>query len=160
REEYAVPFVPKTVSEIKGAEQEILAYTVYIRFFPNSWDLSKKITAQEGDKTVEKPYDPHVEDTLNEIATLAGQFGAAQIVIEGHTDSSMKGQVPDNLVKDLSQRRANAVREALLHRFKNLDPNRFSVEGVGWDRPADPKDPDNQAKNRRVEVRVYSAEKQ
>jgi NitT/TauT family transport system substrate-binding protein len=160
KDEYTVPFAPKTVSEIRGAEQEILANTVYIRFFPNSWDLFKKITTTEDGKTVEKAYDPHVDDTLNEIATLAGQFGAAQIIIEGHTDSSMRGQVPPNLVKDLSERRANAVKEALLAKFKNLDPNRFSVEGVGWDRPADPKDPDNQAKNRRVEVRVFSAEKQ
>jgi hypothetical protein len=30
---------------------------------------------------------------------------------------------------------------------------------MGWDKPGDPKDPDNQAKNRRVEVKVYSAEK-
>jgi hypothetical protein len=30
---------------------------------------------------------------------------------------------------------------------------------MGWARPADPSDPDNHAKNRRVEVKVYSAEK-
>jgi NitT/TauT family transport system substrate-binding protein len=160
KDEYAVPFVPKTVTEIKGAEQEILANTVYIRFFPNSWDLYKKVNVQEDGKTVEKLYDPHVNEVLEEIATLAGQFGAAQIIIEGHTDSSMKGQVPANLVKDLSQKRAEAVRDALLEKHKELDRNRFSVEGVGWDRPADPKDPDNQPKNRRVEVRVFSAEKQ
>jgi len=40
------------------------------------------------------------------------------------------------------------------------DGKRFATEGLGWDRPADPKDPDNQVKNRRVEVKVYSAEKQ
>jgi NitT/TauT family transport system substrate-binding protein len=160
KDEYTVPFAPKTVSEIRGAEQEILANTVYIRFYPNSWDLFKKVTTTEEGKTVEKSYDPHVEDTLNEIATLAAQFGAARIIIEGHTDSSMRGQVPATLVKELSEKRANAVKEALLGKFKNLDSNRFSVEGVGWDRPADAKDPDNQAKNRRVEVRVFSAEKQ
>jgi flagellar motor protein MotB len=68
----------------------------------------------------------------------------------------MQGQVPASLVKELSLNRANAVKEALAQKFK-LDPNRFSVEGVGWDRPADPKD---QSKNRRVEVVVYPAEKQ
>ena len=30
---------------------------------------------------------------------------------------------------------------------------------MGWDRPADPNDPDNHAKNRRVEVKVFTAEK-
>jgi NitT/TauT family transport system substrate-binding protein len=29
---------------------------------------------------------------------------------------------------------------------------------MGWDRPADPSDPDNGAKNRRVEIKVYPAE--
>ena len=31
--------------------------------------------------------------------------------------------------------------------------------GFGLGQPADPSDPDNQAKNRRVEIKVYSAEK-
>ena len=35
----------------------------------------------------------------------------------------------------------------------------LKVEGLGWDRPADPQDPTNHAKNRRVEVKVYPAEK-
>ena len=55
--------------------------------------------------------------------------------------------------------RANAVKEALVQKYKELDPNRFDVDGMGWDRPADPNDPDNQAKNRRVEIKVYPAEK-
>jgi flagellar motor protein MotB len=31
---------------------------------------------------------------------------------------------------------------------------------MGWDRPADSNDPLNQAKNRRVEIKVYPAEVQ
>jgi flagellar motor protein MotB len=42
--------------------------------------------------------------------------------------------------------------------FNSLQPNQFSVSGVGWDRPADSSDPDNNAKNRRVEIKVYPAE--
>ena len=67
--------------------------------------------------------------------------------------------MPEALVKELSLNRANAVREALVNKFK-MDPNRFAAAGLGWDLPADPNDPDNQAKNRRVEIKVYSAEKQ
>ena len=37
---------------------------------------------------------------------------------------------------------------------------RLHVDGLGWDRPADPKNPLDQAKNRRVEIKVYTAEKQ
>ena len=55
--------------------------------------------------------------------------------------------------------RANSVREALVNKYK-MDPNRFEAAGWGWDRPADPSDPENQVKNRRVEIKVYSAEKQ
>ena len=96
---------------------------------------------------------------LDEVAKLAGQFGAARIIIEGHTDGSMKGQIPSSLVKELSENRANAVKEGLLQKYKELDPNRFNVEGMGWDKPADPSDPENHAKNRRVEVKIYTAEK-
>ena len=38
------------------------------------------------------------------------------------------------------------------------DPRRFSSAGLGWDRVADASDPNNHAKNRRVEIKVYPAE--
>ena len=110
-------------------------------------------------KKVEELYDPRVDFVLEEVGRLVGQFGAARVIIEGHTDSSMKGQVPASVVKELSMNRANAVKEALVRKFK-LNPNQFAVDGVGWDRPADRNDPENHAKNRRVEVRIFSAEKQ
>ena len=31
-------------------------------------------------------------------------------------------------------------------------------EGMGWDRPADPRQPNDHAKNRRVEIKIYPAE--
>lgn len=159
KDTYRVQVTPKTVSEIRGAEKEILTNTVVIHFAPNSWDLHKKIVRKRDGKEVEELVDPNVDLVLEEVAKLAGQFGAARIIIEGHTDSSMRGQVPDSLVKELSNKRANAVKEALLQKYKDLDPNRFAVEGMGWDRPADPNDPNNQAKNRRVEIKVFTAEK-
>jgi NitT/TauT family transport system substrate-binding protein len=160
KDEYRLQLTPKTVSEIRSAEKEILTNTIVIKFFPNSWDLHKKVNRKVDGKDVEELYDPTVDLTLEEVAKLAGQFGAAQIIIEGHTDSSMRGQVPSTLVKELSLNRANAIKEALLEKYKDLDPNRFSVDGVGWDKPADPADPDNHFKNRRVEIKVYSAEQQ
>jgi outer membrane protein OmpA-like peptidoglycan-associated protein len=159
KDEYRVQVTPRTVSEIRGAEQEILTNTIFLRFFPNNWDLYKKVTKKVGDKDVEELYEPNGDLVLEEIAKLAGQFGAARIVIEGHTDASMKGQVPASLVKELSLNRANAVKEALLRKYPDLDPNRFAVEGLGWDRPADGADADNHSRNRRVEVKVFSAEK-
>lgn len=160
KDEYKITLTPKTVSEIEGAEKEILTNTIVVKFFPNSWDLHKKVTRKVDGKDVEELYDQSVDLTLEEVAKLAGQFGAAQIIIEGHTDSSMRGQVPADLVKELSTNRANSIKEALLQKYKDLDPNRFAPKGMGWDKPADPADPDNHFKNRRVEIKVYSAEHQ
>jgi ABC-type nitrate/sulfonate/bicarbonate transport system substrate-binding protein/outer membrane protein OmpA-like peptidoglycan-associated protein len=158
KDDYSVKFAPKATMEVRG-EKEILTNTVVIHFFPNSWDLHKSITHDEGGKTIETLYDPKVDLVLGEIGKLAGQFGNARIIIEGHTDSSMQGRVPAEMVKELSLNRANAVKEAIVQKFK-LDQNRFNVDGLGWDRPADESDPQNNAKNRRVEVKVYAAEQQ
>lgn len=158
RSEYDVRFAPKPTNVVVESD-EIVKNTVIIHFYPNSWDLGKKIAEEVDGKTVERLYDPNVSFVLEHIAQLASQFGAARVVISGHTDASMKGQAPADLVKELSLNRANAVKEALLQKYESFDPNQFNVEGVGWDRPADPSDPDNQAKNRRVEVTIFAAEK-
>jgi NitT/TauT family transport system substrate-binding protein len=160
KNDYDVKFTPKSVTSIKAESGEILTKTVVFHFFPNSWDLRKTISKQEGNRTVDVLYDPNVPFVLEEIGKLAGQFGAARVIIEGHTDSSMKGKVPFEGVRDLSENRANSVKEALLQKFKTLQPNQFSAVGMGWNVPADSNDPDNQAKNRRVEVKVYPLEAQ
>jgi NitT/TauT family transport system substrate-binding protein len=157
KDEYTLKLTPMSANKIQAESNEILTNTVVIHFFPNSWDLKKK--AEVNGKETDELYDPTVEATLDAIARLTEQFGAARVVIEGHTDSSMKGQVDDRLVTELSYNRANAVKEALVEKFK-LDPNKFSVAGMGWSRPADWNDPTNQAKNRRVEIKVYPAEQQ
>jgi NitT/TauT family transport system substrate-binding protein len=158
KNEYAVQFAPATAASIQGESNEILTKTVVIHFFPNSWDLSKQVTETVDGKSVEKLYDPSAPLVVEEIGKMAGQFGAARIVIEGHTDSSMKNEVPESSVQELSANRANAVKEAILKKFSTLQPNQFTVSGVGWARPADPGDPMNHAKNRRVEVKVYPLE--
>ncbi|NUQ60846.1 MAG: OmpA family protein [Pirellulales bacterium] len=157
KDEYQISLTPKTVSEIRAESEEILTNTVVIHFFPNSWDLYKKVTKDVDGKPVEELYDPSVDAVLEEIAKITEQFGAARVIIEGHTDASMKGQIPVSLVKELSMNRANAVKEALVKKY-NLDPNKFVAEGMGWERPADSNDPANHAKNRRVEIKVYPAE--
>jgi len=158
KNEYDVQFAPSSASTVQGEKDEILTKTVVIHFFPNSWDLNKKVTRTVDNKDVEELYDPNVSFVVEEIGKLAGQYGAARIVIEGHTDGSMKTSVPKSLVQELSLNRANSVKEAILKKFGSLQPNQFSTAGMGWDRPADPSDPDNNAKNRRVEVKVYPAE--
>ena len=159
KNEYDIHFAPATAGTVQGEKNEILTKTVVVHFFPNSWDLNKKVTrTAETGKEVEELYDPNVSAVVEEIGKLAGQYGAARIVIEGHTDGSMQGQVPPSLVKELALNRANAVKEGILRKFGTLQPNQFSTAGLGWDRPADTADPQNHAKNRRVEIKVYPAE--
>jgi NitT/TauT family transport system substrate-binding protein len=158
KNEYDIKFAPATAGSVRSEKDEILTKTVVIHFFPNSWDLNKKVTRSVDGKEVEEFYDPNVNFVVEEIGKLAGQYGAARIVIEGHTDGSMKASVPKSLVQELSLNRANSVKEAILRKFGSLQPNQFSSAGIGWDRPADSSDPENNAKNRRVEIKVYPAE--
>ena len=139
------------------AEAPILTQTIRINFFPNSANPYEP-ARDDVDKAVPgKLYDPNVDATLEQVARLAGQFARAVILIEGHTDSSMKGKVPVQAVRDLSLARAEAIKRALIEKYK-FDPNKFNIEGKGWDVPADPSAPDNHALNRRVEISVFPPE--
>jgi NitT/TauT family transport system substrate-binding protein len=158
KNEYDIQFAPATAGSIQGEKNEILTKTVVIHFFPNSWDLNKKVTRTVDGKEVEELYDPNVGFVVEEVGKLAGQYGAARIVIEGHTDGSMRGTVPKSLVQELSLNRANSVKESIVRKFASLQPNQFASSGIAWDRPADSADPENHAKNRRVEIKVYPAE--
>jgi len=150
---YTATFSPDQFGKV-AAEAPIVTKTIRIHFFPNSADLWESARDEFGNKIQGKLYDPTVNDTLEAVAKLAGQFDRAIIAIVGHTDASMKGRVPDTAVKDLSLRRAKAVKDALVKKFK-FDPNKFSVQGKGWDQPLDPA---NHALNRRVEIGVYQPE--
>src|SRR5207249_3195097 len=88
RNEYDVQFAPASASTVKGESEEILTKTIVIHFFPNSWDLNKKVTKTIDGKDKDELYDPNAAFVVEEVGKLAGQFGAARIVIEGHTDSS------------------------------------------------------------------------
>lgn len=157
-DEYNVKFAPASTENILAESDEVLTNTVIIHFYPNSWDLKKMVSKDENGKKVDVLYDPNVDFVLDKVSELVAQFGAARVIIEGHTDSSMKKELPnDKLVKELSGNRAKAVKEALVQKFQ-IDPDRINTKGAGWDRPYDPQDPMNHAKNRRVEVRIFSAE--
>ncbi len=129
---------------------QILTKAVIITFEPNKADLNPA-------------YDPTIPGTLEEIGKLAGAFGNAYIVVEGNTDASRKGVVPADLVRQLSYDRADAVRKAIIDKYK-FDPNKFKVIGNGWDNPVptmtDPSNPEHNKKNRRVEVKVFPLEKE
>lgn len=161
RDEYQVTYVAKSVEEIQGAEKDpIVTHTVRIHFAPRSYNLEETIERRRNGKMVSELYDPTIDATLEDVAALVGKFGSARVVIEGHTDSSMRdegGEKIVELVRELSENRANAVKQALVRKYPSIDPNQLSVKGWGWDRPLEP---ENHAKNRRVEVKVYPAEQE
>jgi NitT/TauT family transport system substrate-binding protein len=143
-------FKPEALTKLSaeaGAGQ-VLTKAVMISFEPN--------------KSVLNPdYDSTIPGTLEEIGKLAGKFGNAYIIIEGNTDASRKGIVPSDLVRQLSYDRADAVRRAIMDKYK-FDPNKFKVVGNGWDNPlpgcTDPSNAEHNKKNRRVEVKVFPLE--
>ncbi len=159
KDEYTSSFVPTTYSKVQ-AEAPILTQTIRINFYPNSANLYEPQHDETGRGIANTLYDPTVSATLEKVGRLAGQYERAVIAIVGHTDASMKGRgVRFEDVERLSLDRANAVKKALVEKFK-FDPNKFVIKGMGWNQPADPDDPNNNALNRRVEISVYPPEVQ
>ncbi len=156
KDESIATFTPSSFRKVP-AEAPILTQTIRINFWPNSANPYEPARDDLGNTISGKLYDPNVDATLEQVARLAGQFARAVILIEGHTDSSMKGRVPVQAVRDLSLARAESIKRALIDKFK-FDPNKFSIEGKGWDVAADPNDLNNQALNRRVEISVFPPE--
>jgi outer membrane protein OmpA-like peptidoglycan-associated protein len=93
---------------------------------------------------------PGAQLKLNGVAdALTQQDPDSKVVVEGHTDS--QGGVSYN--QDLSQRRAQTVRDYLVSR--GIADDRVSSQGFGSSRSvADNKSPEGRANNRRVEIVV------
>ena len=156
QDNYISKFVPTTYNKV-NAEAPIITQTVRINFYPNSSNIYEPAHDLTGNAIQNTLYDPNVEATLDKVARLVGAYDRAVVAIVGHTDSSMKGKIPEQIVKDLSMNRAEAVKKALVDKYK-FDPKKFVVEGEGWNKPADPDNQMNQALNRRVEVSVFPPE--
>ena len=156
---YEYNFTPKTAKDLDLEKKDpVLTKIVTIAFVPNSYEVFKKVENPAGGPPVY--YDGNVEYTIEEIAKLAGQFGSAQIEISGHTDASKKGEADEALVKELSENRANAVKEAILRKYPKLPPNQLIARGYGWAKPAEGAGPNEYAKHRRVEIKVIPLEGQ
>ncbi len=156
KNESITTFVPTTYQKL-SAEKPILTQTIRINFYPNSSNIFEPQHDEFGKPIANTLYDPSATATLETVARLAGQYERATIAVVGHTDGSMKGRAPRSEVERLSLDRANAVRTALIQKYK-FDPNKFIVQGKAWDEPADQATPENHALNRRVEISVYPPE--
>jgi len=90
---------------------------------------------------------PEARTRLDQVADVLLTTRERDITIEGHTDS----QGGDALNMDLSQRRAEAVRDYLVGRGYQAD--RIKAHGLGKGNPiADNASPEGRANNRRVEI--------
>ncbi len=87
---------------------------------------------------------------LNKLETMMAENAGLQIEISGHTDKI--GSTAYN--KDLSQRRANAVKDYLVN--KGVDVRRITAVGYGEERPMASNDDEKDGRelNRRVEFKV------
>jgi outer membrane protein OmpA-like peptidoglycan-associated protein len=93
---------------------------------------------------------PGAQVKLNDVANaLIKQDAESKITVEGHTDS--QGEASYN--QDLSQRRAQSVRDYLVSR--GIAADRVTAQGFGLTRPiADNASAEGRANNRRVEIVV------
>ena len=84
---------------------------------------------------------------LDKLASFLKQFPDRKLLIEGYTDSVGS----DSYNQDLSERRAQSVRDALVQR--GVDTSRITARGYGKAHPvADNASPEGRAMNRRVEI--------
>ncbi|MEM6973975.1 MAG: OmpA family protein [Pseudomonadota bacterium] len=91
---------------------------------------------------------PASQPVLAEMAGFLTERPEAPILLVGHTDN--QGALPYNV--DLSTRRAQAVRQALIGQF-GIAPGRLEAHGVGFLAPRAPNgSEDGRARNRRVEM--------
>jgi outer membrane protein OmpA-like peptidoglycan-associated protein len=90
-------------------------------------------------------------EELAEVIELIQSVPTSTVVVEGHADKRKTSKRQYNL--DLSQRRANTVRQYLLSNSEGITPERITAKGFGFDRPVAPNDTEeNMQKNRRVMI--------
>jgi outer membrane protein OmpA-like peptidoglycan-associated protein len=96
---------------------------------------------------------PGAATTIDRLAQFMRDYPERAVRIEGHTDAAGS----DETNQSLSERRAQAVREALVGR--GLDAARIATLGFGEARPiADNDTPGGRQQNRRVEIVVSDAQ--
>ncbi len=97
--------------------------------------------------------DPKTYGVLDEAGEILVKWKELEVEIGGHTDS--QGSEKFNL--DLSEKRANSVRDYILNKFSDINPDNITAAGYGESKPIAPNDTaEGRKTNRRVEFRVLN----
>jgi outer membrane protein OmpA-like peptidoglycan-associated protein len=96
---------------------------------------------------------PAYQDDLAAAAAVFAKYEDTHILVEGHTDNTGS----DAINEPLSEQRAKAVSAFFVS--QGISPDRLSEKWYGSTQPRYPNDtPENQAKNRRVELAIVANE--
>ncbi|HEU4454571.1 MAG TPA: OmpA family protein [Longimicrobium sp.] len=91
-------------------------------------------------------------DTLEDVASVLSEYSKTAVIVQGHTDST--GSEEHN--QDLSERRANSVRNYLVSR--GVDADRLAAIGMGEGYPVASNDSESgRQENRRVDILLKAA---
>lgn len=146
---------------VSEAEKQNVADSVSVQMDTEAYQfvqisLSGAILFDSGKADIKKSAFP----ILTRVGNILSRYKGYQIKIEGHTDSvpinSASGTYKDNM--ELSQERALSVFRYLRDQ-KNLDPTKLESSGRGEYAPiASNKTEEGRARNRRVEIKIYTSE--
>lgn len=133
------------LNNIEGATVDVRAGQTTVNFVGDALFDPGKATLKESAKT-----------SLNKVAVaLKKEYNGKPIKVQGHTDSDPIRHSKWGSNQELSQARADAVRQYLVS--KGVDANRVSSEGFGDSKPKDAGTTASaKAKNRRVEIVVLT----
>jgi flagellar motor protein MotB len=133
------------LGNIEGASVNVTAGQTTVNFIGDALFDPGKATLKESAKT-----------SLTKVAAaLKKEYNGKPIKVQGHTDSDPIRHSKWSSNQELSQARADAVRQYLVS--KGVDANRVSSEGFGDSKPKDAgTTPTAKAKNRRVEIVVLT----
>lgn len=118
----------------EAEDDDVIVLEADILFEPNSWELPDSASAK-------------LEELVQDVPD------GSQVSVTGHTDSRPVSDAYDFDNQELSEKRAEAVAEALEDQRSDFD---ITAEGLGDAEPAVTEDPDvpgTYAANRRVEIR-------
>ena len=159
KNEYDVRFAPTSAGAVQGESDEILTKTVVIHFFPNSWDLTKKVTRSVDGKDRRGAVRPERQlhrrgnrQARGPVRRCAHRHRRPHRWIDARTGAEERGAGAVAEPREFGQ---GSYRQGSSRRCSRTSSRPAGLAGTN--RPIS-SDPDNHAKNRRVEIKVFPAE--